>query len=326
MTRSLPSTQTQSKLGNISSTDLVSVENPHDALILSSDDRHEEVQHRYAAHCNDRNAQQRAKFLSSDFSGLIIDQHLLKLERPHLCPGFRDERGFRICSKLLPLVCQIPPKPFGTVAKSDKLTLLAVWLMPTYRIHLTTQEIAFCKTPDEIASLVSTLRPSLPAITSYTTTHRARLVKPMISYDLSAFAVSFLPASGEAALSPASTKPSPQHCVEQCDSYTYQHLRRDILDQVSRAGLKVETRYQVPSAHITLGRYLSDEDHDTPEKTVIWVEAIEAINKWLEEEVWDRPDADFVGEWIVGQEQGLDARTGTVWYGGGRTIMMGEGF
>ncbi|KAJ3548807.1 hypothetical protein NM208_g830 [Fusarium decemcellulare] len=323
MTRSLASTQTQSKFGNISGVELVPVKNPHEALILSCDGTHEKIQQRYAAHRTDRNAQQRAKFLSSGFSGLIIDQHLLKLERPDLYPGFRDERYCLSLWARPPIhILQLTQR----LQNMLKAAAPAVWLMPRYRMHLTTQEVAFCKTPDEIAPLVSTLRPALPAITSYTTTHRARLVKPMISYDLSAFAVSFLPASGEAALSPASTKPSPQYCAEQCDSYTYQHLRRDILDQVSRAGLKVETRYQVPSAHITLGRYLSDEDHDTPEKRIRWVEAIEAINKWLEEEVWDKPDSDFVGEWIVGQEQGLDARTGTVWYGGGRTIMMGEGF
>lgn len=82
----------------------------------------------------------------------------------------------------------------------------------------------------------------------------------------------------------------------------------------------------MPSAHITLGRYLDESDHDTPEKREAWDGAVDGVNQWLEREVWDRPGADFVGEWVVGHEKGLDARAGTLWYGGGRTIMMGEGF
>lgn len=196
--------------------------------------------------------------------------------------------------------------------------------MPTYKMHLTTLEVAFSKTPDEIAALVSALRPALPLITSYTHAHRARLVKPAISYDLSAFALSFLPASGEPSVSPAPTPPDdpPSHG----DPYTYHHLRRDLFALVRDAGVEVGSRYQVPSAHITLGRFLDDADHDTPDKRAAWIAAIDGLNDWLEREVWDRPDAEFLGEWGVGHEKGLDARCGTLWYGDGRTIIMGEGF
>lgn len=198
--------------------------------------------------------------------------------------------------------------------------------MPTYNMHMTALEVAFSKTPDEIASLVSIVRPAIPSITSHTHSHRSRLVKPTISYDLSAFALSFLPASGEAPLSPSPTGPDPQEGITQGDAYTYHHLRRDVFDGVRAGGLEVGSRYQVPSAHITLGRYLDDADHDTPEKRERWIKAIDDINEWLEREVWDKTDAEFIGEWVVGQERGLDARSGTLWYGGGRTIMTGEGF
>lgn len=198
--------------------------------------------------------------------------------------------------------------------------------MPTYRMHLTALEVAFSKTPQEIEALVSTLRPAIPAITSYTHLHRSRLVRPLISYDLSAFAVSFLPAAGDKVLSPPPAGVDTTETITGGDEYTYHHLRRDLFDKVQDAGLEVGSRYQVPSAHITLGRYLSEKDHDTPEKRKRWVEAIDAVNKWLMEEVWDKEDAEFTGEWIVGQEKGLDARNGTLWYGGGRTILLGEGF
>ena len=92
------------------------------------------------------------------------------------------------------------------------------------------------------------------------------------------------------------------------------------------AGITVNSRYIVPSAHITLGRYLTDEDHATPELRKQWVDAIDEINAWLEAEVWDNASSELVGEWVVGQEKGLDVRAGQLWYGGGRTVLMGEGF
>jgi hypothetical protein len=156
----------------------------------------------------------------------------------------------------------------------------------------------------------------------------------MISYDLSAVAVSFLPASGEEVLSPPSV-PSPSqsgvHSGEydgdtaEKDAYTYHHLRRDVFNAASET-TAIESRYVVPSAHITLGRYLTQKDHDTPEARERWIRTIEDINKWLENDVWEVRDGEFIGEWTVGHERGLDARCGTLWYGGGRTIMTGEGF
>lgn len=199
--------------------------------------------------------------------------------------------------------------------------------MPPQRMHLTAMEVAFSKTPDEIADLVATIRPHLQSLTSYTHLHRSRLVKPMISHDLSAFAVSFLPACGEPPLSPAPTPPdAPPETITQGDAYTYHHLRRDIFNNVQKTGVQIGSRYQVPSAHITLGRFLDESDHDTPEKRKRWVDKIDEINAWLEKEVWDQQEKEFIGEWVVGHERALDARNGTLWYGGGRTVMLGEGF
>lgn len=202
-----------------------------------------------------------------------------------------------------------------------------IWLMPSHRMHLTTLEVTHSRTSAKINSLVTQIRPSLPDLTNFTFTHRSRLVKPMISYDLAAFAVSFLPASGEPVTSPPpSADVQAHHGDDINDAYTYHHLRRDVFDLAKSAGVDIESRYVVPSAHITLGRYLTQKDHITSEQREQWVNAIDEINLWLEREVWDRADGDFIGEWIVGQEKGLDARVGALWYGGGRTVMMGEGF
>lgn len=200
--------------------------------------------------------------------------------------------------------------------------------MPPHRMHLTTLEVTHSRTPSEVASLVTQMRPSIPALTNFTFNHRSRLVKPMLSYDLAAIAVSFLPASGEPVTSPPpSLVGATQEGGHQInDAYTYHHLRKEIFDLAKTTGVDIDSRYVVPSAHITLGRYLAQEDHATPEMRDRWVKTIDEINAWLEREVWDKADGRFIGEWIVGQERGLDARCGTLWYGGGRTIMLGEGF
>lgn len=199
---------------------------------------------------------------------------------------------------------------------------LDLWIMPPHRMHLTTLEIAHSRTAEEIASLVSSMRPIIPALTGMTFARRSRLVKPMISYDLSAVAVSFLPAAGEEVLSAPGQL---QGSTAESDNYTYHHLRRDVFNLASET-VAIGSRYVVPSAHITLGRYLTQTEHETPESRERWIRTIDEINQWLEDKVWDVKDGEFIGEWIVGQERGLDARCGTLWYGGGRTIMTGEGF
>jgi hypothetical protein len=207
--------------------------------------------------------------------------------------------------------------------------------MPPHRLHLTTLEVAHSRTPEEIADMVSTVRPALPQLTNLTHTCRSRLVKPFVSYDLSAIAVSFLPAAGEQVLSPDPVLPHDKDIAhpgwdgsstEKTDAYTYHHLRRDVFGLVQKTGVEIGSRYVVPSAHITLGRYLTQADHNTPQRRRRWIQTIDDINEWLEKEVWDVADGEFIGEWIVGQERGFDARCGTLWYGGGRTIVTGEGF
>ena len=207
--------------------------------------------------------------------------------------------------------------------------------MPPHRIHLTALEVTHSRTPEEIADLVSVARPAIPDIADLTYTRRARLVKPMLSYDLSAIALSFLPAAGERVQSPPPVAPHPESIIhpgipdgttEASDAYTYHHLRRDTFDKVQEAGLEIASRYVVPSAHITLGRYLTQEEHNTPTQRQLWVNTINRINAWLEKEVWDGSSTEYIGEWIVGQERGLDARVGQLWYGGGRTLTTGEGF
>ncbi len=208
--------------------------------------------------------------------------------------------------------------------RTNNWPLLDLWLMPTHRMHMTTLELTHSRTPEEIASLVSEIRPTIPALVNLPYKNRSRLVKPMLSYDLTAIAISFLPAAGEAWVTPKAVETQTDGC--EADAYTYHHLRRDTFDLAKSTGVPIDSRYVVPSAHITLARYLTQDDHNTPEMRERWVRTIDDLNEWLQVEVWGRVDGELVGEWVVGQERGLDARHGALWYGGGKTIMTGEGF
>ena len=51
-----------------------------------------QIQARYNSHRSNRNAQQRAKLLAPEFTGVVVDEILAKLEDPTTEPGFTDWR------------------------------------------------------------------------------------------------------------------------------------------------------------------------------------------------------------------------------------------
>ncbi|KAJ9141802.1 DNA repair protein RecO [Pleurostoma richardsiae] len=328
MVSALEPTDAKNKLEDLSGVTIQPGQNPYDALVLACNNDPAGIQSLYSTHRVTRNAQQKQKFLSDDFNEVLIDPFLLRIEQPNIEPGFKDHRN------CLVFWARPPEHVLQLAARLQSMLKKAapnLWLMPLHRMHMTTLEIDHSRTPFEIASLVSQMRSTVPTLTNFTFSNRSRLVKPMLSYDLAAIAMSFLPAAGEPVVSPppvplpqSRDEPTPGHQVN--DGYTYHHLRRDVFTLAETTGVNIASRYVVPSAHITLGRYLTQDDHATPEARRRWVETIDEINAWLEREIWNKPGAELVGEWIVGQEKGLEARNGALWYGGGRTIMVGEGF
>ena len=151
----------------------------------------------------------------------------------------------------------------------------------------------------------------------------------MVSYDSAALALSFAPAAGELL---------PTDRTSEDDKYTYHHLRRDLHTQITKGGVEVGSRYVVPSAHLTIARFNTpDPFGDDPmnenagidlEQRKHFIKEVELINKWLEAEFWPEGNQKMMpgGEWIIGEEKGLDFRKGTLWYGGGETIYLGQGF
>ena len=182
---------------------------------------------------------------------------------------------------------------------------------------MTAIEVTHSLTAPEIEDLVQTLRPAAREIADFTVDHRARLVKPMVSFDAQALAFSLLPAAGE----------GEREVVE--DRYTYHHLRRDLFDKIQTAGVQVASRYVVPSAHLTIGRFITTKDfEEDATKMEQLVARIEEINEWLEREYWPREEGSVPagGAWMVGEEKGLDFHKGRLWYGNGEGVVLGKGF
>ncbi|THX22507.1 hypothetical protein D6C77_09137 [Aureobasidium pullulans] len=300
-------------------------DNPYDGLIEACHDSAAEIQARYETHRSARGVQQKEKLTSQDFPGVTIDTILAKLEDQTIEPGFKDPRH---C-----LVFWARPPPhvklvIAEVQKRLKTVAPHLWVMPQDSLHMTALEITHSLTDPEIDELVEQVRPGIPEITDYTYSHRARIVKPSLSYDAQAFALSFLPAAGEPCTADPSRKPED-------DAYTYHHLRRDLYALTSATGVKVASRYVVPSAHLTVGRFIERSDTESADGKVDHarmqklVKVVDEINEWLKTEYWPKDGKTIKagGEWIVGEGKGLDSRKGALWYGsGGETVRLGKGF
>ncbi|KAL8779839.1 MAG: hypothetical protein Q9213_006754 [Squamulea squamosa] len=269
----------------------------------------DEIQARYTKHRKTRNSLQRERFINGG-SGFIIDPILYKLVHPKQYPDFADARNCLVFWARPPLHVR------SLVADIQKqLTDIApaLWLMPVERLHMTALEIDFARTPHDIEEIISTMSGKIPNITDYPFAHRARLIKPMLSYDTAAVALSFVPAAGESLSEGRSSS---------ADDYTYHHLRRDLFNLSKSAGAEVASRYVVPSAHLTIARFINQsdisrsEEDETPDPSKVHelLDHIDMINADLQHRYWPKGVEPIKagGEWIVGQENGLDCRKGTL--------------
>ena len=203
------------------------------------------------------------------------------------------------------------------------LIAAGLWLMPLECLHMTVLEITHSKTAAEIEQLVNTMQGRVPEIADYTYSHRARLVKPMLSYDAAAIALSFLPAAGEGL---------PEDKAADADTYTYHHLRRDMYGLCKSTGVEVASRYVVPSSHLTIARFVTQQHILSKDgkgvdqgKVEVLVQKLEEINADLQSKYWSGDGLISDGSWTVGEEKGLDYRRGSLWYGGGHTHHVGKG-
>ncbi|KAK6543015.1 Ureidoglycolate lyase [Orbilia ellipsospora] len=325
-------------------------DNPYNVMIHNCNHDPAKIREAYNTHRTTRNSLSRHKLLT-DPTPIKLDYILLKSHV--LQDGTVDHRN------CLVFWARPPTRVRNFIAKvQEKLKDIApnLWLMPPPNLHTTVLEITHSRTPEYIADVVNTMRPALQSIVDYTYTHRAKLTKPMLSFDGSACAISFIPATPPTTdTNTSSTSEEDTHNY----NYTYHHLRRDMYDICKASGVEIDSRYTVPSAHITIARFITTEDH-VPENLTIgetavkeavvsptsiladssqadlsatipavkiekskmekWVDKLDEINEWL---------AGYNGEdseWVVGEEKGLDCRIGRLWYGGGETVVLGKGF
>ncbi|KAF2862225.1 hypothetical protein K470DRAFT_256190 [Piedraia hortae CBS 480.64] len=162
------------------------------------------------------------------------------------------------------------------------------------------------KTEEEIEERVVKMRDGAKEVVRFPCENKTGLVKPMLCFDAQALALSFLPEEDGGR------------------GYTYHHLRRDVYDLAVKTGVEVESRYVVPSAHVTLGRFVDEADFETEGKldggkVGCFVEEIERVNEWLKREFWEGRNA---MRWVVGDDGPMELRRGTVWYGGGETVSL----
>ncbi|KAJ5178898.1 hypothetical protein N7492_002108 [Penicillium capsulatum] len=301
-------------------------DNPFDLLLRDSSHDPVKVQALYHTHRWTRNSQQKALVLDPAFSGWSLDDVLIKLEGPRRDPTYKDPRQNAI-------IWARPPESIqdliAVIQQNLQDAVPSLWIMPRENLHMTTLEIATSLTEQELEDLFIPLQSHLSQIANYTYTHRARLIKPLISYDQAGLALSFLPAAGEGLVQ------SPRTTEE--DRYTYHHLRRDIHQMAIDTGTPVRCRYVAPSAHITIARFLSNDEfmpgdkngQIDSQKLEGFIKRIDSLNQWLQNTFWPQDFDGSIkpgGEWLVGEERGLDCQKGPVWYGHNHRVMIGQGF
>ncbi|KAJ6134396.1 hypothetical protein N7523_000718 [Penicillium sp. IBT 18751x] len=280
--------------------------NPFQQLITACKNDPKEIQSVYEKHRTNRNAQFKERLLNPAFREWQFDEilhNVLKAEKglvdyvdPRHNLGFwtRPPRHIR---ELVSDIQREIASAAGTLSGKEKRDV------------------------DEVTAFLQANAP-LQDLVNYTQTHRARLGRPVVSYDASALALSFLPVfEGTGKTNEAEN-----------GSYSYHHLRRDLYDRVTQSGCQIGARYCVPSAHITIARLVvpvgsthEEELAALEGKVVKLVEKLEDINQELRSNDWKRFGNPSRGEWTVGQEQGLELNKGVAWYGTGEKVMIGQG-
>ena len=305
MTTSIPPHLASNPFQDLSGIDTSKFANPYNALLEASENSLQNLQERYSTHRSTRNAQQKEKLLDPTFSGVIIDPILSQIEASESSePPFEDPR---YCLVFWGRPAEHIRSLIENVQQKLKDVAPNLWLMPRENLHITILEITHSKTAEEIEVLKTQIAGVANDVVNYPLQQgrKARLIKPMIGFDASALALSFVPAAGPD------------------DEFSYHHLRRDVFDVVTNAGVKVDSRYVVPSAHLTIGRFITRGDFANengevhPKKMKAFVEKIEEVNQWLVSEYWQD---EVKGGWTVGEEDGVVLRWGRVWYGGGYTM------
>lgn len=274
--------------------------NPYDALLTHCANSPALIAQVYETHRRTILAQSLAAFTSPAFPGPTPDPILSRLLAHDT--AFADPRHnlafwARPPGPVLQLVMEVQAR-LATV-------LPRMWMAPPENVHMTILEIIPGQMAEGLAPYVRGIEGAAKQIAGMPAegARRCRLVRPRVMVDRRAAAVNWVPGA-------------------EGTGSTYHHLRRDMYE-ATRAHVQVQSRYVVPSSHLTIGRFvegggadvLAEDGTVKTEKVRELVEVVGEINAWLEG--WE-------GEWWVGQERGTELRKGQSWYGGGESVVVGE--
>ncbi|KAL4783090.1 60S ribosomal protein L44 [Aspergillus varians] len=284
--------------------------NPFDQLILDCENSPNKIQARYETHRTNRNAQSRENLLHQDFPGWRIDEILSKLIAQTQQTPNGDDDVFADHRHNLNFYARPPNHIKELVAEIQQQirdVAPTLWFSPPESLHITTLEVTSSRTQEEIDALATRLLQDGTAskLVNYASDprHRARLVKPIISFDASAMALSFLPAAGEP-IADQNTTATAAGKHQHDDGYSYHHLRRDLAAKVLESGISLAARYVVPSAHVTIARFVRHNGGLLDGHGVAaLVERVERVNMMLREKYWpgenEGGSMPVKGEWVV---------------------------
>lgn len=184
-----------------------------------------------------------------------------------------------------------------------------LWLMPRTCLHLSALEISHSVPLDTVMANMELLRPHINKFLD-PIGNAPVLMRPLICFDSSALALTFVPLNQATKKQPGSYG---VHADEQDAQYSYTHYRASLYETATKvAGVDVKSRYQVPSAHVTIARFIQEL---SPDAVGSLLDEIEAINAWLEAEYSD--PSTFA--WRIGKGRATECRYGRIWYGGGES-------
>lgn len=276
----------------------------------------------YEKHRRTRNAAKFAEMSQSHkvtpdtiLSGLILDNQPAEFD-PRNCITIWSRPPSHVMDLIgkiqMRLVSSISPKCSSATIDhvpqswADKSNNGPLWLMPRECLHLSALEIIHSAPAESVVSQLSLLRPYIRDILN-PVGNCPILMRPLVCFDSSALALTFVPVD----------QPSTKRSVTGVDSdekdarYSYTHYRATLYDTVTKvAGVPVESRYQVPSAHVTIARFINELSPAAIDALLL---EINQINEWLDATFGD-PGA-FA--WRIGQERATECRCGRIWYGGG---------
>ncbi|KAJ5733464.1 Ribosomal protein L44e [Penicillium malachiteum] len=276
--------------------------NPFREFIDACGDDPKKIQDAYETHRTNRNAKFKDQLLIPGFREWKFDEileNVLKADQGLI--EYEDPRNnFSFWAR--------PPKHIRELVYDIQQEISSIagpclWLTPQEQLHMTTCEMVSAQSASKVDEVASLFQQKLPLqrISNYTIDRNPRLVRPIVSYDDTAFALSFIPAA-------ESDK----------DAFTYHHLREDLWRAAGHSGYRMESRYNVPSAHLTIARFAVPPGADKSEKlddlctrTAAIVEKIENINQELTSSDWRRFGSSSRGEWILGYERGLEGLSET---------------